>query len=180
VNENRANPTSRTPFEAYKAALAGRGADLFDDLATWARVGKDSIGKALERGADPDALGYALFEVGLGEREVHDLGRTDQRLGALHRAEGKLRAAQERLTQLLAGRTGPGNTRAIATFFHCGLCIAELPRGVSPREFMRLEIGFTPQGIQVWCVRHDCNVMHVDFEGQKHPANTTRRKRDGE
>jgi hypothetical protein len=65
------------------------------------------------------------------------------------------------------------HTNVIRGFIHCGLCMEELPVGQSPREYAQLEIGFTKLGIQVWCKRHEVNVMHVDFEGQKHPANTT-------
>lgn len=65
-------------------------------------------------------------------------------------------------------------TKAIEAFMHCGLCLLEKPRGTSPAEWARLEVGWTPFGFQVWCRRHDCNVMHVDFEGTKHPANTRR------
>ena len=68
----------------------------------------------------------------------------------------------------------------ISTFVHCGLCLRELqapgaPES-SPRDYAQLEVGFTKQGLQVWCKRHECNVMHIDFEGQRHPANTTRPK----
>ena len=42
---------------------------------------------------------------------------------------------------------------------------------VSPKYEQQLEVGSTPIGIQVWCLRHDVNVIHVDFEGHKHPAN---------
>ena len=56
-------------------------------------------------------------------------------------------------------------------------CMDELPQGVSPRENARLEIGWTVHGFQAWCVRHDSNVLNVDFEGHKHPAITTRIKK---
>jgi len=59
----------------------------------------------------------------------------------------------------------------IGMFFHCGECLKSRPNGESPRSWSRLEIGFTPVGLQVWCMRHDINVVHIDFEGQKHPAN---------
>lgn len=36
-----------------------------------------------------------------------------------------------------------------------------------------LQHGWTPIGFQVWCTRHNANVVHVDFEGVKHPANRT-------
>jgi hypothetical protein len=62
----------------------------------------------------------------------------------------------------------------ITTFFHCRRCLEELPAGTSPREWVRMEAGFTALGIQVWCVRHEANILHVDFEGKKHPANANR------
>lgn len=68
------------------------------------------------------------------------------------------------------------NTNEILMFFHCELCIKELPPDTSPREWAQLEVGWTKLGFQVWCKRHESNVCHIDFEGQKHPANTTRIK----
>jgi len=70
---------------------------------------------------------------------------------------------------------GPGNVHEITGFIHCGLCLAEKPPDQSAQEWARLEVGWTKRGFQVWCYRHNCNVMHVDFEGQTHPANVTRR-----
>lgn len=73
------------------------------------------------------------------------------------------------------------NTNEIGAFIHCALCVAEFKaghpatRGESPGSYARLNIGWTKPGLQVWCTRHDVNVMHVDFEGQQHPANVTRR-----
>lgn len=65
------------------------------------------------------------------------------------------------------------NQNAISMFLHCKKCFQEKPGDISMRDFARLEIGWTPVGIQVWCLRHDINIVHVDFEGQKHPANLT-------
>lgn len=55
----------------------------------------------------------------------------------------------------------------IVTFFHCRQCLGELPEGVSPREWAQLEVGWTKLGFQVWCRRHEINVIHTDFRGQK-------------
>ena len=63
-------------------------------------------------------------------------------------------------------------TNEIKMFFHCALCIAEIPDDVTPQEWVRSDMGWTVQGFQVWCRRHDCNVIHMDLEGQQHPANT--------
>jgi hypothetical protein len=68
----------------------------------------------------------------------------------------------------------PEAALAIGAYIHCGLCLDELPAEESPQSFARLSVGFTRQGLQVWCVRHDCNVLHIDFEGRQHPANTVR------
>lgn len=58
----------------------------------------------------------------------------------------------------------------IVAFMHCRRCLEELPFGKSPRDFASLEVGWTERGFQVWCKRHEINVVHVDFEGDKHPA----------
>lgn len=67
------------------------------------------------------------------------------------------------------------NDNEIFQYYHCGLCLADKPLNISPRDWARLEVGATPQGIQVWCKRHECNVIHIDFAGQKFHANTTRK-----
>ena len=55
----------------------------------------------------------------------------------------------------------------IKQFFHCKQCIKDLPEGLSPQMFVRNESGFTKYGFQVWCLRHDKEVIHIDFKGQK-------------
>jgi hypothetical protein len=72
------------------------------------------------------------------------------------------------------------NTNEIATHFHCRLCMEQLPPGESPQSYARRDVGFTKLGFQVWCVRHDCNIIHMDFQGQRHPANQSRAPRPGE
>ena len=64
---------------------------------------------------------------------------------------------------------------SIGLYMHCALCLAEMPDETSPKLWSRLDVGYTKEGIQVWCRRHGCNVIHIDFEGQQHPANTTRK-----
>jgi len=48
--------------------------------------------------------------------------------------------------------------------------MSEKPDGISPRDYAQYEVGFTVTGIQVWCKRHDCNIVHIDFQSQRHPA----------
>lgn len=61
----------------------------------------------------------------------------------------------------------------IKSYYHCRRCFEEMPRGQSMRTWARIEAGWTALGFQVRCVRHDINLMHVDFEGQQHPTNLT-------
>ena len=76
--------------------------------------------------------------------------------------------------------SGPDNTEKIVQYIHCGLCVQEWKdgkaAGESPQSYARFSVGWTTLGFQVWCNRHNANVLHVDFEGAKHPANTTRKR----
>lgn len=65
-------------------------------------------------------------------------------------------------------RTAPEND--IKLHVHCKQCFQEIPQDTSPKEWQELEIGWTEKGLQVWCKRHDINVVHIDFEGHQHPA----------
>ena len=64
----------------------------------------------------------------------------------------------------------PNTESEIEMFFNCGECLEELPSDTSPRDYQRLEVGWTIAGFQVWCKRHDMNIIHMDFEGHTHPA----------
>jgi hypothetical protein len=55
----------------------------------------------------------------------------------------------------------------IVGYKHCHHCLAGLPPLTSPAEWARLNIGVTKRGFQVWCVRHNVNVMEIDLLGQK-------------
>ncbi len=56
---------------------------------------------------------------------------------------------------------------SIGAYIHCMKCIDELPVGQSPAEFAKVQAGWTKEGLQVWCNRHDENIIHLDFLGQK-------------
>lgn len=62
----------------------------------------------------------------------------------------------------------------IIMFFHCAQCIEEKPDDESPRSWGRLEAGWTKAGFQIWCKRHEINILHVNFQGQQHPATMAR------
>jgi len=65
----------------------------------------------------------------------------------------------------------------IQQFMHCSKCLEELDRlqredeekylPVSPRMFADIEVGFTKEGFQVWCKRHEENVADFDLMGNK-------------
>lgn len=70
----------------------------------------------------------------------------------------------------------PESSKEISAFIHCKQCLEEVKAAdwkFSPAEHARFEIGWSARGMQVWCRRHDINVIHVDFEGRRHPANVT-------
>ena len=74
--------------------------------------------------------------------------------------------------------TGSDNNNNIETFLHCELCYLELKNakteedfsligavaGESQMSYSRFEVGWTNQGFQVWCTRHNINVIHIDFD----------------
>ncbi len=64
-------------------------------------------------------------------------------------------------------------TLQIKTSLYCGKCLEETPLQSTPREYARLNVGLTKQGLQIWCTRHEVNVCHVDFEGVNHPMNAS-------
>lgn len=60
--------------------------------------------------------------------------------------------------------------KRIQTFFHCTKCLKQMPENESRETWGRFQIGMTPEGFQVWCARHQHNIIHIHFEGQTHPA----------
>ncbi len=75
-------------------------------------------------------------------------------------------------------RPKPTASLAIIQYMHCRKCLEEIQDMVrrtgqsqSPATYSRYDIGFTKLGLQVWCRRHEINIVHIDFEGQQHPAN---------
>ena len=55
----------------------------------------------------------------------------------------------------------------IGMFFHCSKCLEELPGDKSPAEWCRINVGWTRRGFQVWCKRHEINIINIDFQGNK-------------
>ena len=71
------------------------------------------------------------------------------------------------------------STCEIQMYFHCRRCLEERPDGLSPQEWGSMEVGWTALGLQVWCKRHNMNIVHIDFEGHQHPANTGAKENGG-
>lgn len=63
------------------------------------------------------------------------------------------------------------NSLHIGSYIHCNRCLKET--GDKPYA-QDMDIGWTEWGLQVWCRRHDINMMHINFEGQCHPSDSTR------
>tara|TARA_B100000212_G_C27179116_1_gene449518 strand:+ start:395 stop:610 length:216 start_codon:yes stop_codon:yes gene_type:complete len=55
----------------------------------------------------------------------------------------------------------------IEMFIHCKKCVKERGEFISPRDYASLEFGYTKKGFQLWCVRHDENVLAIDLLEQK-------------
>lgn len=54
----------------------------------------------------------------------------------------------------------------IELYIHCKNCMKIDPEGdISSEE--KLAVGWTKPGIQVVCENCGCNIIHIDFKGQK-------------
>ena len=92
-----------------------------------------------------------------------------QALG-LTKKEYTIACAQEKRTRNIP------ITNKILLYLHCKLCAKSLPENMSMHEWAGYEVGWTKLGLQVWCKKHNTNIIHIDFENQQHPANITRNK----
>lgn len=64
----------------------------------------------------------------------------------------------------------PGNENEIFLFLHCAQCLDNGYKGI-------YDVGWTIKGLQIWCTVCNSNVVNIDFEGQTHPANTSREEK---
>lgn len=60
----------------------------------------------------------------------------------------------------------------ITTFFHCRKCVGasdarDIITGTHEGYQQDIEVGWTRLGFQVWCRRHNSNIVHINFLGQK-------------
>ena len=53
----------------------------------------------------------------------------------------------------------------------CVKCSNELSQGLtdakSIQDYSRVDVGFTDRGLQIWCQRHQVNICHINFQGNK-------------
>lgn len=64
--------------------------------------------------------------------------------------------------------TKTSEANQISRYTHCARCIAEAPEaGQSPKDYARLSVGLTNDGIQIWCVRHEINVTRMVIQEKK-------------
>lgn len=51
----------------------------------------------------------------------------------------------------------------------CAQCLDEFSQGLSDapslRHYLRMDVGFTDKGLQIWCQRHEANICAIDFAG---------------
>jgi hypothetical protein len=48
------------------------------------------------------------------------------------------------------------------------------PSEISLQDYTQIDAGLTHLGIQVWCRRHNFNIVHIDFQGHQLPADFRR------
>ena len=57
----------------------------------------------------------------------------------------------------------------IQVYIHCRRCMEEKPSLMSPKEFSKISIGKTPDGLQIWCDRHDEEIASFPFDWSDEP-----------
>ena len=55
----------------------------------------------------------------------------------------------------------------IFSFYHCKKCLEEKGDYISARDYASFEFGATKKGFQLWCTRHEENILALDLLGQK-------------
>jgi len=75
----------------------------------------------------------------------------------------------------------------IKAYLHCKKCLTEwknidsrkkkvdileypdafMNGGISPKDYSKQQFGWTKKGFQLWCTRHEKNILNIDLEGKK-------------
>ena len=71
----------------------------------------------------------------------------------------------------------------IEHYLVCELCAQDVAKAnseanvtdeISLQDYTQIDTGLTNRGIQVWCRRHNFNIVHIDFQGHQLPADFRR------
>jgi hypothetical protein len=65
----------------------------------------------------------------------------------------------------------------IDSYVACTKCaeeVADIEPKISLQDYAAIDVGFTNWGLQVWCRRHQVNIVHIDFGGAQLPADFRR------
>lgn len=66
---------------------------------------------------------------------------------------------------------------SVTGYVACSKCAAEVDAAQPPlslQDYAQIDVGFTDWGMQVWCRRHQANIVHIDFQGHQLPADFRR------
>lgn len=67
----------------------------------------------------------------------------------------------------LNGQRQLPTTNEIRDYLYCAKCDDSCPSTETLKNWQRLSIGLTSYGLQVWCDRHNVNVLHFDLSGNR-------------
>ncbi|MEC8247000.1 MAG: hypothetical protein VYB91_00405 [Pseudomonadota bacterium] len=65
----------------------------------------------------------------------------------------------------------------IDSYVACTKCVkevADIEPKISLQDYAAIDVGFTNWGLQIWCRRHQVNIVHIDFGGAQLPADFRR------
>ena len=65
----------------------------------------------------------------------------------------------------------------INSYVVCTKCaeeVADIEPKISLQDYAAIDVGFTNWGLQIWCRRHQVNIVHIDFGGAQLPADFRR------
>ena len=65
----------------------------------------------------------------------------------------------------------------IDSYVACPKCakeVADIEPKISLQDYAAIDVGFTNWGLQIWCRRHQVNIVHIDFGGAQLPADFRR------
>ena len=60
----------------------------------------------------------------------------------------------------------PRRVNKINEYCQCERCLEELPAGRQMAKWARLAVGWTAEGLQVWCLRHGATIVDLGFRNE--------------